>query len=425
MLKYLNFFIKLILILLPFSLFISTAISDILISFSGTLVIIILFLNKNYNYYTNKYFIYFIFFYAFIIICSVLSINILLSFESTLFYFRFLFFVIAIIYCFRTSKKFINYFFLSVLLSTSIVALDGIFEFLLNKNFLFFLENNHKLTIGRISGVFGDEYILGSYLVRLLPITLGLLIYLKGQSKKINIFILIYILLISSCILISGERTAMIMLAILFFMIFLSIKNLRSIILFFLLIFGSIAISAFSFDKDFKERLVDKSLLDIYKLNYDLNIFSVQHEVVYITSIKMFNDHKFFGIGPKIFRELCKKDKYKTFTEFDRSIDGCQTHPHNTYVQILTETGILGFIIFLIPVLVLYYKISKHIYRHCFKKINQNEIFSVLLLITIFINLWPLMPTGNFFNNYLSILYYIPIGFYFANIKNLNIDSKI
>ena len=40
-------------------------------------------------------------------------------------------------------------------------------------------------------GVFGDEYILGSYLVRLLPISLGLIIYIYGKSFK-RIFLYFY-----------------------------------------------------------------------------------------------------------------------------------------------------------------------------------------------------------------------------------------
>ena len=34
------------------------------------------------------------------------------------------------------------------------------------------------------------------------------------------------------------------------------------------------------------------------------------------------------------------------------------------------------------------------------------------LLIGIFINLWPIIPTGNFFNNWLSMVYLIPISYY-------------
>ena len=38
---------------------------------------------------------------------------------------------------------------------------------------------------------------------------------------------------------------------------------------------------------------------------------------------------------------------------------------------------------------------------------------SLFILIGIFINLWPITPSGNFYNNWLSALIYLPIGFYF------------
>ena len=36
-----------------------------------------------------------------------------------------------------------------------------------------------------------------------------------------------------------------------------------------------------------------------------------------------------------MFREKCKEEKYQVITELDHSINGSQTHPHNTYIQLL------------------------------------------------------------------------------------------
>ena len=44
-------------------------------------------------------------------------------------------------------------------------------------------------------------------------------------------------------------------------------------------------------------------------------------------------------------------------------------------------------------------------------KIFLNN-FEICILGAFLITLWPLAPSGNFFNNYLSIFYYFPIGFY-------------
>ena len=41
-----------------------------------------------------------------------------------------------------------------------------------------------------------------------------------------------------------------------------------------------------------------------------------------------------------MFREN-EEEKYQVLTDLDHSING-QTHPHNTYIQLLSETGIFG-----------------------------------------------------------------------------------
>ena len=56
----------------------------------------------------------------------------------------------------------------------------------------------------------------------------------------------------------------------------------------------------------------------------------------------MFLDNKIFGVGMKNFRNYCSDDKYQV------SKLSCSTHPHNTYIQILTETGLFGFLFILV-----------------------------------------------------------------------------
>ena len=61
---------------------------------------------------------------------------------------------------------------------------------------------------------------------------------------------------------------------------------------------------------------------------------------------KIFQDNKLTGIGLKNFRVLsCNDDNYKVRNLlYDSS---CTTHPHNTYMEILSELGVVGMIIFL------------------------------------------------------------------------------
>ena len=125
-------------------------------------------------------------------------------------------------------------------------------------------------------------------------------------------------------------------------------------------------------------------------------------------SYKIFKDYPILGVGPKGFRYLCRNKIY--ILEND---DGCSTHPHNTYIQILTSNGIIGFSLLIIAFLYL----SIEIFRSKKKKLitkKQFDNYTVaenVILSAVFINFWPLIPTGNFFNNWLSMIYFYPIGF--------------
>ena len=44
------------------------------------------------------------------------------------------------------------------------------------------------------------------------------------------------------------------------------------------------------------------------------------------------------GTGPKGFRYLCRNKIYIL-----ENNDGCSTHPHNTYIQVLVSNGLIGF----------------------------------------------------------------------------------
>ena len=118
----------------------------------------------------------------------------------------------------------------------------------------------------------------------------------------------------------------------------------------------------------------------------------------------MFIDNKAFGVGVKNFRNFCDVKKYEV------SPLSCSTHPHNTYVQILAETGIVG-ILFLFSVLFYFFK---NMIKHVFLRIKGKSYFTdfeICILSGIIIYLWPFIPTGNFFNNWLNIMLVINLPF--------------
>ena len=81
--------------------------------------------------------------------------------------------------------------------------------------------------------------------------------------------------------------------------------------------------------------------MGIVKSSKKAVIFSPGHDSLFRTAYNMFKDQPIFGHGPKMFRILCLDEKYAT------GIDPCMTHPHNFYIQLLAETGIIGFLFLL------------------------------------------------------------------------------
>jgi hypothetical protein len=101
--------------------------------------------------------------------------------------------------------------------------------------------------------------------------------------------------------------------------------------------------------------------------------------------------------------------------------NGCNTHPHNYIFQILAELGLLGMGFFLFFLFNLYLAIFKKIYYIYSKKKTYSKNVLILLL-GLLINFFPFMPTGGFFNSWLTTICLLPVAFLFY-LKNNNINK--
>ena len=184
----------------------------------------------------------------------------------------------------------------------------------------------------RVSSFFGDELIMGSYLSRLFPLLFALFI-IRENTKYEKYFISILFILIDLLIYISGERTAFFFLNLSTIFIIIFIKKFQMLRLFtFIISFLLITFITLNDDK-IKDRMITHTMNDIRT-----SIFTEGHESYFRTALNMFKEKPIVGHGPKMFRELCNNEKYSS-GEYP-----CNTHPHNFYIQLLAETGIIGFL---------------------------------------------------------------------------------
>ena len=105
--------------------------------------------------------------------------------------------------------------------------------------------------------------------------------------------------------------------------------------------------------------------------------------------------------------------------------NGCNTHPHNIHLEFLAELGFFGYIfllIFFTYTIFLILKLLLNIYLKYKMRISKKEseynFYFIFILIGLFNSLFPLFPSGSFFNNWLSIVFYLNLSFLINN-KNL------
>ena len=377
---------------------------DLIVSLSSLIFLIYVFKNKLFFYFTKKPLIIFFIFCAYCILVSTFAAkDMMLSFESSLFYFRIGVFSCLVWYLLEQDKKILNYFYYALAVSFLALIVDGYIQFFFNTNIVGLPKAGD-----RISSFFGDELIMGSYLSRLFPLLFAL--FIVKEKKKLELYFMIFFFtLLSGLVLISGERAAFFLYVLTFIFIIFFMKGyakLRIVLSVSCLIFIIIIISSFS---PVKNRMLSDPTTTITK-----SIFTPAHDSLIRTAYNMFLDKALVGHGPKMFRVICKDEKYAT------GVTPCMAHPHNFYVQLLAETGIIGFSFLFSAFAYVLYCAYRQLKSIVLRQKRYLTDYQVCLLAGILITVWPLTTNGNFFHNWLMIVYSLPVGFYLHSIYGKN-----
>ena len=397
--------------ILPLSIIVGPSISLL-----NILLIVILFL-INFKFVQikieKKFFIYLlIILYVYLIFNSFISIDYKEGIYRNLGFLRFVILFIAINFFFKISKnqnKFLNFWSLIIL----IVVFDSFIEFSFGKNLLGYGDD---LYVDRIVSFFKDEPIVGAYLLGFNFIIVGYFFekfYKQNLKLKLALFLILFILV--GCILITGERSNGIK-AIIGLMIFLFLNNKISV---------KIKISIFLFSLVFTGLIISNS--NYLKVRYGQQLFSqlfdnnqrdqfIENNLylkLYKSGFAVFKDNPIFGVGNKNYRVITTKN-IETKINDDYILN---THPHQIYIELLSEHGLVGTIILLSIFFYLIFKNLKIII------ISRNSIqlgcFTYLI-----INFLPILPSGSFFNDFSSTLFWINLSIMYACNKKTNIFNK-
>ena len=267
------------------------------------------------------------------------------------------------------------------------VSLDLIFQLITGFDIFGNIKTSYKL-----SGPFGSEEIAGSYLQRFSIFSFFLFAsYVGFRNKNKLIFILlVYFVLIFFSILISGNRMPTILFILMFTILFVYEKKLRKYSLLYILfsfILFVIIFKLFPQINNFVLHFIDRvleifvSLYEVFFLGKKMVVTNTYMKEFY-TGYNVWIENFFLGVGINAFHINCAK-----------TISYCASHPHNYYLEILSELGIIGFFlivtIFTKALLMIDYK------NHINSNFNNNLIYPFILLFIV--EIFPFKTSGSFF----------------------------
>ncbi len=262
---------------------------------------------------------------------------------------------------------------------------------------------------GRYNGFFEHEAIAGSYIQKffLLSLLSIFLLDLKKITKIIFITIIINILGLGT--LLSLDRMPFIIFIFILFILFALLKNFR------ILFLSNIALLALLFvfliknydlvkvryeylnrDINFSSIYnipIIKNNIDIsnnINISQDKRLFYGDYSKLYRTAYLVFLNNYLIGSGVKSFFYECIK------LTSNKEIISCNNHPHNIYLEIFVNLGIIGMLIFIIFLFFLIKKIIQNLLNK--DNINNNQKIVLIIMLSIFIaELIPFRSYGSIF----------------------------
>ena len=381
----------------------------ILGNFFINLFIFLFSINFFINFNKNKFIFKEIIFYLLIFFLISLIINIFFSIdpENSLPRVIKIFFVIFFIFEIKRltqsyEDNFIKYVFKSWFIIFLVISIDILFETIFGYNMI----GNRSIMPGRISSFFGDELVVGAYYHGFVLFFLSFLIF-KKTKNYILIFLIIFILVMSFFI---GERSNFIKLllsTIIFTSLVLQINykiklmGLLGVFLILMVILNS--------SNSYHKRYFGE-IKTLFSTNgYTEYMKKSQHGAHRDTSMKILKDNLIFGVGIKNFRFASANTKYEN-KEYIKTNLRQANHPHQIHHEFLSETGIFGYICFLIFIL-------STIYLGLKSYLKSQNLYQLSAIIFIFTSVLPIIPSGSFLSTFTSGIFWLNFGVMVSFIK--------
>ena len=311
---------------------------------------------------------------------------------------------------------------IDILLIVSVVcviflSLDIFLQFIYGKDIL-----GYPQIEGRYGGVFGDEAIAGGYLQKFSILAISCLCYLKFKKINKNKLLLFFLVIIlGMAILVTLDRIPFIIYSLSLLLLSISLKGFRKIIflgtliiiIFFNIMYKNNELIKYRYAPIYKNAQIftshiinliqksDNNKTNNEKLEEITIRTGVEYYALFKSALYVFKHNFWLGSGSKSYIKKCNE-----LTKYKKDLL-CAPHPHNVYLEILINQGIVGFIIFVIFLLTILNKYYLDLSK--FKNAN-NKILNTCLLIMFVVEMWPLRSYGSIFQKVNGSLFWFLIS---------------
>ena len=373
-------------------------------------------------------------------------------FIKSLIFFRFFLFLAIVFLLNKFNILRFEYFFIFTSAIVMVVSLDVIFQSFFGFNTLgqtsfdhLRPDQAHMINKALNSGFFGSEHIAGSYIQRFSFFCIFFIILnFKNEKFKQFIFTILSVCIFGVAILFSGNRMPLILFVIgLFLFLLFNFKIRKQLIASLLSLIIILSLFIFFnkthqgrygvFQNHSKDilRIITAPIVDKLKKNkyskpkserskntisdlaikilpenakwgrLDDIIWESGHRRLFMTAIDTWKLNKVLGNGIKSFWNTCHmlvKQPDINIQEVlipDKKNRLCSNHPHNYYLQVLSATGIIGFLLLLI----FFFSALLFSYKN-FKKmrvINYKNFILLASIISLILELLPIRSSGSIF----------------------------
>ena len=391
--------LKVFVYLLPALLLFSRAIADITVVLVAFTFLFISYKNQSWPWLKQSWFVAFLVFNAYLILLNLpQSSEPSESLKYVLTFIRWPLFAMALAYWIFDNSDIRRHFIISLSLIIAFVVADTLWQYLFGVDW-FGIE---RFTETRLTGPFRSP-IPGTMLLRLWFIVLFiacLVPWFKYTTVR-QITSLMTIMSVGFVFTyLTGERMALILYCAGAAVVFITMlfiyrdyqRRLLSMVVIFVLSLGMIILIS----PDMLER-------SIMSISTKLSSFAESdYGLVFKAAWQVWQDNWWFGSGLHTYQSVCEQQQLLASTGMVCS------HPHNLYLQLGAETGVVGLVLFLIMLCLLY----KQVLLPCIKAKNGLQTALCFALLTV--SFWPLSGGISVLSNWVAALVWLGVGWALA-----------